>query len=57
MCDVPRCKRPIMLTYASFKEEWKVKDVKVCEYHWHKHCDDKDPFDLRVCFKPKDKPC
>ena len=57
MCDVARCKRPVMLTYASFKKEWKIKDVKVCEYHWNKHCDDKDIFDLRVCFKPKDKPC
>ena len=55
MCDVARCKRPTMLTYAAFAKEWKAKDVKVCEYHWKKHCDEGDTFDLRVHFKPKGK--
>ena len=60
MCEVSRCKRPTMLTYAAFEEPKKgkrIKDVAVCEYHWQKHSDDDDAFDLRVYFAPKEALC
>jgi len=50
MCDVARCKRKVLLTYAAFDKGSKVKDVAVCEYHWKRHCDDDDSFDLRKVF-------
>jgi len=54
MCDVSRCKRPVMLTYAALTDK-RMKDVEVCKHHWDKHCDDGDKFDLRVHFKRKKK--
>ena len=54
MCDVSRCKRPTLLSYAAFGAK-RTKDVSVCEYHWFKHCDDGDKFDLRTHFYPVGK--
>ena len=52
-CDVARCKQPMIVTYAAFNDDLtrKVSDVKVCQRHWEKHCDEKDKFDLRDHFK------
>ena len=54
MCDVSRCKRPMLLTYAAFGAR-RTKDVRVCEHHWLKHCDDEDKFDLVTHFYPVSK--
>lgn len=54
MCDVSRCKRGVMLSYAAFGAR-RTKSVDVCEYHWVKHCDEGDKFDLRTHFYPKEK--
>lgn len=51
MCDIGKCKRPNMLIYAAFGEG-RNKEVEVCEYHWEKHCDDDDKFDLHEYFYP-----
>ena len=53
MCHVGRCKRQTMLSYAAFGEN-STKDVDVCQYHWKKHCDEADKFDLRLHFYPKE---
>jgi hypothetical protein len=53
-CDVSRCKRPMLLSYAAFGAR-RTKDASVCQYHWEKHCDDEDKFDLRLHFYPVDK--
>ncbi len=54
MCEVSRCKRPMLLTYAAFGAR-RTKDVRVCEHHWAKHCDGGDKFDLRRHFYPVSK--
>ncbi len=55
-CDVARCKRPMLLSYGAFASVSKrAKDVQVCEFHWKKHCNDGDKFDLRTYFFPKEK--
>ena len=54
MCDVRRCKRFVILTYAAFGAK-RTKDVNVCEHHWNKHCDDDDKFDLVTHFYPVKK--
>jgi hypothetical protein len=51
MCDVGKCKRPSALGYSAFGPG-RNKDVHICEYHWEKHCDDHDKFDLREYFYP-----
>ncbi len=56
MCDVSRCKRVIMLTYDAFTDK-RMKEAEVCQYHWEKHCDEGDTFDIRVHFQPKGKKC
>jgi hypothetical protein len=53
-CDVKRCRRPMLISYAAFGAR-RTKDVSVCQYHWDKHCDDEDKFDLRLYFYPVDK--
>ena len=53
MCDVARCKRHPILSYAAFGK--RTKDVSVCQYHWEKHCNDADKFDIRLHFYPKEK--
>jgi hypothetical protein len=40
-----------MLSYAAFGPG-RTKDVSVCDYHWSKHCDDDDKFDLKEHFYP-----
>ena len=54
MCHVGKCHKPTMLSYAAFGAK-RTKDVDVCEYHWVKHCDEADQFDLRLHFYPKEK--
>lgn len=51
MCDVAKCKREPMLGYSAFGPK-RNKDVRICEYHWEKHCDDNDKFDIRTHFYP-----
>ena len=46
MCDIGKCKRPSILSYAAFGK--RTKDVSVCQHHWDKHCNDKDKFDIRL---------
>lgn len=50
MCDVKRCRRSIYLGYEAFINV--RRSVNVCEFHWKKHCDDDDKFDLRTHFEP-----
>ncbi len=50
-CDVKRCRRASFLGYTAFGPRRK-KEVDVCEYHWEKHCDEGDKFDLRTHFYP-----
>jgi hypothetical protein len=54
MCDVSRCKRPFLLTYAAFGGK-RNKEVEVCQFHWDKHCKEGGKFDLRLHFKKKGK--
>ena len=54
-CEVARCRRVSMLSYAAFASvsaRAKTKDVQVCEFHWTKHCSSEDKFDLRTHFFP-----
>lgn len=51
MCEVGRCHQPMILTYTAFGAN-RIKDVRVCERHWIKHCDDEDKFDLILHFYP-----
>ncbi len=51
MCDVKRCNRPSILGYSAFGPK-RNKDVSICEYHWEKHCDDDDKFDIKTYFYP-----
>lgn len=51
MCDVTKCNRPTSLGYSAFGPG-KNKDVSICEYHWEKHCDEKDKFDIVEHFYP-----
>lgn len=51
MCDVGKCNRPPDMWYAAFGPG-RNKDVHICEYHWEKHCDEGDKFDLREYFYP-----
>ena len=53
MCHVGRCKRQPYLGYAAFGAK-STKEVSVCEYHWKKHCNEADKFDLKLYFYPKD---
>jgi len=53
-CEVKRCRRSVLLIYSAFGPR-RNKDVSVCEYHWGKHCDEGDAFDLRSYFYPKSK--
>ena len=53
MCHVGKCNRPTLLGYAAFGAK-RTKDVDVCEYHWKKHCNEVDKFDLRLHFYPKE---
>ncbi|KKN92302.1 hypothetical protein LCGC14_0207930 [marine sediment metagenome] len=50
-CDVKRCRRFFYLEYAAFKK--RTRCVSVCDFHWQKHCDEDDKFDLRDHFYPK----
>ena len=50
-CDVKRCRRASFLGYAAFGPRRK-KEVDVCMFHWEKHCDEGDKFDLRTHFYP-----
>ncbi len=54
MCDVSRCKRPFLLTYAAFEGKGN-KEVEVCQFHWDKHCKDREKFDLRDYFSKAKK--
>lgn len=38
MCEVGKCKRPPALGYYNYE---------VCQFHWDKHCDEDDKFDLK----------
>jgi len=40
-----------MLSYAAFGPN-RNKDVRICDYHWYKHCDDDDKFDIITHFYP-----
>ena len=51
MCDVTKCNRGPILGYSAFGPRSK-KDVSICEYHWKKHCDDDDKFDIKTHFYP-----
>jgi len=51
MCDVARCKRPSILGYEAFGPG-RSKSVSICDFHWTKHCDDDDKFDIREHFYP-----
>ena len=51
MCDIAKCKREPILGYSAFGPK-RNKDVSVCQYHWEKHCDDEDKFDIREHFYP-----
>ena len=53
-CDIKRCRRFSIVMYAAFGPR-RTKEVGVCEYHWGKHCDEGDAFDLRLYFYPNDK--
>ena len=50
MCEVSRCKRPTLLVFAAFHFDEHL-EVDICEYHWEKHCDDDDKFDLEEYFR------
>ena len=50
-CDVKRCRKAPLLSYTAFGPR-RTKEVSVCEYHWEKHCDEADRFDLREYFYP-----
>lgn len=54
MCHVGKCKKPTMLGYSAFGAG-STKDVDVCEYHWTKHCDERDKFDLKLYFDSTEK--
>lgn len=54
MCEVSRCRQPMLLTYGAFGAR-RTREVIVCERHWNKHCDDGDKFDLRTHFYPVKK--
>ncbi len=51
MCDVTHCKKETAIGYSAFGPGRK-KDVDICEFHWEKHCDDDDKFDIREHFYP-----
>ena len=51
MCDVSRCKRVPLLGYSAFGPQ-QTKDVDICNYHWEKHCDYADKFDIKDHFYP-----
>ena len=53
-CDVARCNRLSSLQYEDFGPR-RQKVVSLCEYHWEKHCDDEDKFDVREYFYPSKK--
>lgn len=40
-CQVKKCKRSSEVIYLG---------REVCDYHWEKHCDSEDRFNLKVCF-------
>ena len=43
ICEIKRCKREADMTY------WHNADKKrICDYHWERHCDDNDKFDLKT---------
>ncbi len=44
-CDVKDCSKASVLQYEAFGPGRK-RQVGVCEYHWEKHCDEEDKFDL-----------
>jgi hypothetical protein len=50
-CEIKRCRRHSLLGYGAFGPR-RTKEVGVCEYHWEKHCDEEDKFDLRSYFYP-----
>ncbi len=50
-CEVKGCGGNTILGYAAFGSR-RNKEVGVCEYHWEKHCDDEDEFDLPSYFYP-----
>lgn len=54
MCDINRCKRHPILSYTAFGGKRK-KDVSICQWHWDKHCNGTDKFDIRLYFYPKEK--
>lgn len=54
MCDVGKCKQLPMLQYAAFGPK-RHRTVSVCDYHWERHCDEVDKFDLRTYFYPDRK--
>ena len=52
-CEVARCRRPMLITYAAFNGHTfkpKTGEVRICQHHWSKHCDDNDKFDIRNHF-------
>ena len=51
MCDVSRCKRVSILSYADFGPK-RNKDVGICQHHWEKHCNDGDKFAIKDHFYP-----
>ena len=53
-CDVARCRKPMLLSYGAFTSK-RAKDRWVCEFHWKKHCDDGNRFDLRTHFFPDEE--
>jgi hypothetical protein len=50
-CEIKRCRRVTIVGYAAFGPQ-RTKEVGVCEFHWEKHCDEEDKFDLRTYFYP-----
>ena len=50
-CEIKRCRRISIVGYAAFGPR-RTKEVGVCEYHWEKHCDEADRFDLKEYFYP-----
>jgi len=47
-CDVSGCQRE---TYMGWRPLTESRGRQICEYHWRRHCDEKDSFDLFDEFK------
>lgn len=47
VCKVKNCRRPRVMSYYQF--HW------CCEYHWKRHCDEDDSFNLKKEFGIKEE--